>query len=137
MSLKGSVSVEVWGVLSFIEERNRVEVFPLSKHASWSLIYLLYQTHLALFLDFFFHLLRLLLFNLDLNLLPEHLSQLYTLILIIRSLQSLADLPVLIPLEYLLHLLPCHPWVLVNQQCSRLALQVSHLLVDFVEFSRD
>jgi hypothetical protein len=101
------------------------------------LIYLLNQTHLTL-LDLFLFLRLLILFlDLNLNLLPKHLSQLYALILIIRGLESLPDLPVLVPLEYLLHLLPAHPRVLMNQQRRRLTLQVSHLLVDFVELGTD
>ncbi len=131
------MSVKVWGILSIVEHSKRPYAFSLSKHTSRSLIYLLHQTHLTL-LDLFLFLGLLILFlDLNLNLLPKHLSKLYALILIIRGLECLPDLPVLVPLEYLLHLLPAHPRVLMNQQRRRLSLQVSHLLVDFVELGTD
>jgi hypothetical protein len=95
------------------------------------------QVHLALFDLFTPILLGFLLLDLDLDLLPEHLRQLYALILIIRGLQRLLDLSVLVPLEYLLHFLARHPRVLMNQHRSRLSLQVSHLLVDLVKLSTD
>jgi hypothetical protein len=101
-----------------------------------SLIYLLNQIHLILF-DLLLPFLRFLILFLDLNLnlLPEHFCQLYTLILIICGLECLPYLPIFVPLEYLLHLLPTHPGVLLNQQCRRLPLQVPHLHIDLVELS--
>ena len=100
------------------------------------MIYLLNQTLLIPF-DLFIAVLRFLILFLDLNLnlLPEHFCQLYALILIVGSLECLSHLSVLVPLEDLLHLLTRHSWVLVNKKSSRVTLQVSHLLINFVEFS--
>ena len=76
--------------------------------------------------------LSLFVLNPKLNFLAELLCKLYALILVVCRLECLFDFAVLIPVEYLIHLVCRHAWVLPQHKRGHFPLQIPHLLVNLV-----